>query len=432
MQTLTRAIYKSRSSLCETLDVLVKSVQVNPASAANPWSKRLFPEQSNGDKEDDEEMSEGPSSIYRFLQSAYSTEQIAELRQTCEMRYGFPDHLRKPTATESTIKHRQMDMTQSLRDPIEADAQTGVSASQSLARIVAANPDISLKSQDIYNQHHKCFESNLEGISRMQFLLNIFYTPNYFVSLRENTSNRISHEKGDFSFALQALKDILISENIFLPQVVLVNRGLTLLKALEDIFPEIPALLCVWHVVKDVEAHANRSIPKIIDLEKSNRVTHLGLQATSRVGGYHAALKRWLRSSHGDMLTAFTRMQHWWNLENRKYYDRLYNAQIKSLASLRNPIFHGVTTIIHNYALKKCLDQLDFINIRPCTGRFTQTTGIPCSHKLRNYQRSNTLLVPSDFHAHWWVDRQSATVPPPFDFGASNYSRIEGSATSKV
>ncbi|OWZ06063.1 hypothetical protein PHMEG_00021738 [Phytophthora megakarya] len=48
----------------------------------------------------------------------------------------------------------------------------------------------------------------------------------------------------------------------------------------------------------------------------TDRVTHFGLQATSRVEGYHAALKRWLRSSRGDVLSAFTRMQHWWNLTN--------------------------------------------------------------------------------------------------------------------
>ncbi|KAG1685271.1 hypothetical protein DVH05_009639, partial [Phytophthora capsici] len=102
LQTVTRAIYKSRSSLSETLEVLVKSVQAKPAPATNPWSKRLFTEQPNEEKED-VEMVEGQPSIYRFLQSAYSAEQIVELRQTCETRYGFPSHLRKPTAKESTI-----------------------------------------------------------------------------------------------------------------------------------------------------------------------------------------------------------------------------------------------------------------------------------------------------------------------------------------
>ncbi|KAG3111557.1 hypothetical protein PI124_g19700 [Phytophthora idaei] len=81
LQTLTRAIYKSRSSLTETLDVLVKSVQAQPTLVANPWSQRLFPAQYAGTE--DVEMTEGTALIYRFLQSAYSTEQIAELRHTC-------------------------------------------------------------------------------------------------------------------------------------------------------------------------------------------------------------------------------------------------------------------------------------------------------------------------------------------------------------
>ncbi|KAF1777804.1 hypothetical protein GQ600_2857 [Phytophthora cactorum] len=48
-------------------------------------------------------MTEGTALIYRFLQSAYSTEQIAELRCTCELRYGIPGHLRKPTEKESIV-----------------------------------------------------------------------------------------------------------------------------------------------------------------------------------------------------------------------------------------------------------------------------------------------------------------------------------------
>ncbi|OWY90231.1 hypothetical protein PHMEG_00041733, partial [Phytophthora megakarya] len=83
----------------------------------------------------------------------------------------------------------------------------------------------------------------------------------------------------------------------------------------------------------------------------TDKVTHFGLQATSRVEGYHAAFKRWLRSSRGDMLTAFTRMKHWWCLTNRRYLECLENTRIKNLASLRKPIFHGVTEVIHNYAL---------------------------------------------------------------------------------
>lgn len=37
-----------------------------------------------------------------------------------------------------------------------------------------------------------------------------------------------------------------------------VDRDLALLNALEQVFPDVPVLLCLWHVVKDVQTHARK------------------------------------------------------------------------------------------------------------------------------------------------------------------------------
>ncbi|OWZ18258.1 LOW QUALITY PROTEIN: hypothetical protein PHMEG_0007685 [Phytophthora megakarya] len=52
LQTLNRAIYKSRSSFSETMDVMVKSVHAQPGHAVNPWSQRLFTTSSPADDVD--------------------------------------------------------------------------------------------------------------------------------------------------------------------------------------------------------------------------------------------------------------------------------------------------------------------------------------------------------------------------------------------
>ena len=41
-----------------------------------------------------------------------------------------------------------------------------------------------------------------------------------------------------------------------------------------------------------------------------NQVVHFGLQATSRVEGYHSNLKKWLTSSTGDLLSIYKIMLH--------------------------------------------------------------------------------------------------------------------------
>ncbi|GMF58874.1 unnamed protein product [Phytophthora fragariaefolia] len=380
---------------------------------------------------------------------------------------------RKPAALNSISSS----LTDGAREAINADAQTGVSVSQSLARIVAVNPGISLQPQDLYNVRNKGFNFRLEGKTRMRFLLDTLDSELFVVSHQVDAHNRISHlffaaqesiniyknnpdvllldctyktnkfkmplldivgvsgmnmtihvaqsylkgeDKDDYLFALKALGKMMTDQHIALPQLILVDRDLALLNALEEIFPEVPALLCIWH--KDSQDHrqfceafnkvirsrtedeynaACENLRKLspteaayvdniwLDIWKwrlvhywTNQITHFGLQATSRVEGYHSALKRCLRSSRGDMLTAFTRMQHWWAQTNRKYWDRVANTKIKALASLQKPIFHGVTTVIHNHAQKKCLEQIDLITSKPCSGLFTRTTGIPCSHKL--------------------------------------------------
>ncbi|OWZ22316.1 hypothetical protein PHMEG_0003009 [Phytophthora megakarya] len=53
LQTLTRTIYKSHGSMCETLDVSVKSVQARPGPAVNPWSQRLFTNPAQEDEDVD-------------------------------------------------------------------------------------------------------------------------------------------------------------------------------------------------------------------------------------------------------------------------------------------------------------------------------------------------------------------------------------------
>lgn len=45
-----------------------------------------------------------------------------------------------------------------------------------------------------------------------------------------------------------------------------------------------------------------------------------------------------------------------------------------------------------------------------CSGVFTNTMGIPCSHRLIEVEQQGVTLQVTEFHVHWWVDRSQATT----------------------
>ncbi|ETP06916.1 hypothetical protein F441_16753, partial [Phytophthora nicotianae CJ01A1] len=144
----------------------------------------------------------------------------------------------------------------------------------------------------------------------------------------------------------------------------------------------------------------------------TNDVVHFGLQATSRVEGYHANLKKWLGSSRSDILTMLNLMRHWWNQSIHQHKAMISDSQVKLQNRLRRKLFAGVVRKIHVHALKCCLSQLQTISRSLCTGVYSKTTGLPCFHKLLEIEEANGTLTPQDFHAHWWITYQDAPRAP--------------------
>jgi hypothetical protein len=67
----------------------------------------------------------------------------------------------------------------------------------------------------------------------------------------------------DYQWALSCLHEMLSQNNIPPPLVFLVDTYLAVQNALESEFPLVPVLLCLWHIMKDVQAYARRhSFPK--------------------------------------------------------------------------------------------------------------------------------------------------------------------------
>ncbi|TYZ64871.1 hypothetical protein PybrP1_010592 [[Pythium] brassicae (nom. inval.)] len=154
---------------------------------------------------------------------------------------------------------------------------------------------------------------------------------------------------------------------------------------------------------------------------------NFGLRSTSRVEGYHNSLKRWLISSHGDLLTLHKTTQHWWRQSIKAYDIAVSNAWVRSVASLRSPLYSKVVKLIHNFALLEFERLLEHDAQRPCTSVYMRSRGMPCSHMLAARKRAGRALLPEDFHAHWYTDRSNAPIrAPPVVFDPSTIAERRG------
>ncbi|ETK79552.1 hypothetical protein L915_14603, partial [Phytophthora nicotianae] len=75
---------------------------------------------------------------------------------------------------------------------------------------------------------------------------------------------------GNYNFAMEQLKNMMERFKIPFPQLVLADCEMALLNILEKKFPDVSALLCIWHEEKNVQKHARRNaLPQVVDEEAS-------------------------------------------------------------------------------------------------------------------------------------------------------------------
>ncbi|EGZ20600.1 hypothetical protein PHYSODRAFT_298663 [Phytophthora sojae] len=273
--------------------------------------------------------------------------------------------------------HRRNAMTSVLRVAIATDSDTGTRAAQTLARIYQETPEAPIIARDIYNERSRAVTAALGSSIRVEHLLMLLSRGHFYVAQQVDTSRRLTHllfahkerdehdpacgssvharrEEERLLLGSEAAKDDVCENGVETPAVVFVDRDLALLNALEQVFPDVPVLLCLWHVVKDVQTHARKhaSPPPLSTSETQDPGRRI---ATSRVEGYHATLKGWVGSSSADLLTIHKRLCHGWTQSITKYRVAKSDAEIKVVTRLRGERFAQVVTKIHRYALLKTL-----------------------------------------------------------------------------
>ncbi len=75
-------------------------------------------------------------------------------------------------------------------------------------------------------------------------------------------------------------------------------------------------------------------------------------------------------------------------------------------------LYQGCFGVITWHALRLVQRHLESISLplQPCTGSFTRSMGLPCAH-ICDIKRATGGLIPSDFHKHWYWERESTLRP---------------------
>jgi hypothetical protein len=126
----------------------------------------------------------------------------------------------------------------------------------------------------------------------------------------------------------------------------------------------------------------------------------------------HALLKRYITSSQGDLLTTWLQIRQAVSSQIENIKANAAKERIQTPLHLNRLQYQACFGHITNTALR--LADLNYQSaeklLKPCTGVFKRTTGLPCAHRIDDIRYAKESLYPSDFHGHWHWDRYSEPV----------------------
>ena len=141
-----------------------------------------------------------------------------------------------------------------------------------------------------------------------------------------------------------------------------------------------------------------------------DHLPHFGHTVTSRIEGCYGKIKQYLGTSSGDLKNVYDKLCLYWEAQKARYTSELAQAMIRPTHSTHQPLYSAVLSKVHPYALGKILEQqqkLLRLPLPPCTGTFTHSMGLPCSHNLLILRQNNSYIRLEDIHPHWFFDRTS-------------------------
>jgi hypothetical protein len=125
-------------------------------------------------------------------------------------------------------------------------------------------------------------------------------------------------------------------------------------------------------------------------------------------------LKQYIQSSQGDLLTTWRSIEQAVSNQIQTIKANSARDQMRTPLTLNRRHYHACFGYITTTALRLVQDHYDDSEkpLKPCTGVFNTTTGLPCAHMLEDVKEQQTSLLPEHFHKHWYLDRY-IDIPMP-------------------
>ncbi|GKD70891.1 PKS-NRPS hybrid synthetase, partial [Tanacetum coccineum] len=206
-----------------------------------------------------------------------------------------------------------------------------------------------------------------------------YWNKGYELSIRNSRKDKFVLLKCDLGGSYQDTRDIADNqkkehwnafENKNQPSVIITDRELALMNAIEEVFPSTTSLLCIWHINKNVFANCKThfAIAEEFDIFMSNwnnlvysttkadyvksldefELLYKDKKDAIKAEGAHAKLKLYLQASTGGFQELLSHVSHFALKEIHKQYEKSKS-------------------------------------VTPCTSHYTATMDLPCAHKIKDW-----------------------------------------------
>ncbi|XP_021840674.2 protein FAR1-RELATED SEQUENCE 5-like [Spinacia oleracea] len=248
------------------------------------------------------------------------------------------------------------------------------------------------------------------------------------------------------------------------PQVIVTDRKLALIGAINIVFPETTHLLCVWHIQKNIVAKCKGYFTEIEDWdvfmsmwnamiyaeteeqfeeswlflqliykEKNDiidyisstwipvkkkfvsvwteKILHFGNRASSRAEGAHAKLKKYLHVSTGNIRQVKNKICLAIDNEFQEIKTQVESEKLRVPHKYNVPYFKDLMNKVSIFALKKLYKQYEMASLgtlkAQCTGNFVATMGLPCAHMMCDWKEGTLPL--HLINSQWRIDTKFIT-----------------------
>ncbi|XP_058742218.1 PKS-NRPS hybrid synthetase cheA-like [Vicia villosa] len=261
-----------------------------------------------------------------------------------------------------------------------------------------------------------------------------------------------------FCWVLDKLKQLFIKQDNC-PQVILTDRDLALMKAIETIFPKTANLLCRFHINKNVKSRCKEHVvddmretvekmwfelikasdemeyhQRLKQLEDAcvdskgfidyvndtwltphrhrffeawiNQVLHLGNTTTNRVESAHWKLKKMLENSLGDLCKCWEAMNDNIKIQVGNIRASFQKSFYEVEHAHTSPFYSNLRGSVSRAALRQIAEEwlrIDMVgtDTQKCGCTHRKVYGLPCACELGRYTLSGDAIPIEAIHIHW-------------------------------